>query len=527
VASEIEGFWRYSSSHRGQIALVDWDGSTLTFGEAVDQVNSLSRAMLSQGLAAGSSVAILARNQAQFLIAALAAYQIGGCYTAINSHLTETETEYILRDSKPELMFLDRETAAQGTAAARGAGLPLDRIFSLDDTGPGRGVTELISGESAAEPDCRVAGGRMLYTSGTSGRPKGVRPVLTPGTRHATPEQGLSSLMTLIERFGLDAAAQVGDGTHLVTSPLYHAAPLNAALAALFLGHRVVIMRRFDAMTSLRLIGEHGVTWSQVVPTMMKRWLDLGTEIFGAADTSTLRWLIHAGAPCPVDLKRKVISWLGPVVYEYYASTEGGGTAITPQDWLNHPGSVGRPWAGAEIVVLDDAGATVPAGEVGQIYMRVARPFEYHNDPVKTAQSRRGNFVTVGDLGWLDEDGYLFIADRRTDLIISGGVNIYPAEIEAVLLEQPGVVDAAAIGVPDPEMHQVVHAVIQPEPGIDPNSLEATLRTLCERKLSSQKRPKSFGFVPGLPRTEAGKLLRRNLRAEYSAPGGQERGGRR
>ena len=298
----------------------------------------------------------------------------------------------------------------------------------------------------------------MLYTSGTSGRPKGVQSTVAP----TTPEEAA-------DRAGVRAAAlrhrsrrHVGAGVHLVTSPLYHSAPIANATLALHLGHTVVVMPRFDAATSLELIERHGVTWTHVVPTMMKRWLELPADVRAATDVSTMRWLIHAAAPCPPAVKRAIIEWFGPIVYEYYSSTEVGGTAITSAEWLAHPGSVGRPWAGADVRILDDDGNDVPPGTVGSIWMRNVRPFVYHNDPDKTAANRRGDYVTVGDLGSLDDDGYLYLADRRTDLILSGGVNVYPAEIEAALLAHPGVADAGVVGIPDPDLGEVVYAVVRP-----------------------------------------------------------------
>jgi long-chain acyl-CoA synthetase len=252
-----------------------------------------------------------------------------------------------------------------------------------------------------------------------------------------------------------------------------------------------------------------------MVPTMMRRMLDLPEDVKARYDTSSLRRVIHAGAPCPVEIKRRMIDWLGPVVWEYYSSTEGGGTSIGPEQWLQRPGSVGRPWPGADVRVLDDDGNDVKVGEIGTIYMLSNRPFSYHNAPERTEEARRGDYVTAGDLGHLDEDGFLYIADRRTDLILVGGVNVYPAEVEGVLMGHPNVADAAVIGRPDPDLGQVVHAVIAPRHGLEnPETLAAELESFLEERLSAQKRPRSYAFRPELPRSEAGKLLRRILRDE-------------
>ena len=384
----------------------------------------------------------------------LAAAQIGTRYTLVNRHLAGPEIGYILDDCAPRLVVTDGALGARSSASSsmRGA----------SPTSTPRTNRATMEAALAAQPDGppadRRGGTIMLYTSGTSGRPKGVRSMAP----QVSPEDAANRTTFVVHRFGVDLAEHVGDGVHLVTSPLYHAAPISNALNALHTGHSVVVMERFDAATSLALIDEHRVTSTHVVPTMMKRWLDLDDDVRAASDVSSMRWLIHAAAPCPPDVKRRIIEWFGPVVFEYYASTEAGGTAITAADWLRHEGSVGRPWPGADVRILDDDGNDVAPGVVGQIFLRNNRPFEYLHDPEKTAANRRGDYVTVGDLGSLDPDGYLYLADRRTDLILSGGVNVYPAEVEAALIAHPGVADAAAIGVPEPDLGAVVHAVVEP-----------------------------------------------------------------
>ncbi len=250
---------------------------------------------------------------------------------------------------------------------------------------------------------------------------------------------------------------------------------------------------------------------------MMKRWLELPADTRATTDVSTLRWLIHAAAPCPPAVKRAIIEWFGPIVYEYYSSTEVGGTAITSAEWLAHPGSVGRPWEGADVRILDDDGNAVPPGTVGSIWMRNVRPFVYHNDPDKTAANRRDDYVTVGDLGSLDDDGFLYLADRRTDLILSGGVNVYPAEIEAALLAHPGVADAGVVGIPDPDLGEVVYAVVRPIGSGD--GLVEALHAHLAGELARFKRPRTIELRDALPRSETGKLLRRVLRDEVTAAG--------
>lgn len=505
----LPGFWYESERHPDRVIVSEAGGISWTAAEMAERINRMSDAMIADGVTPGSTIAIVGRNRADTLALALAGFQIGAFYAMVNSHLTSPEIAYILADCDPRLVFVDRHTAE--TAIEAISATPLDRsiVRSLD---PAEGITtvdEWIEGRSGARPERLLTGGPMLYTSGTSGRPKGVLRV--PFSRD--PATAAAEMTMLLLRYDVDPVSVEGEGVHLVTSPLYHAAPIQNALTALHLGHRVVVMDRFDALEALRLVDEHGVTWTHVVPTMMRRLVELPPETRSRYDVSSLRLLIHAAAPCPPDLKRRVIAWLGPVVWEYYAATEGGGTSIGSEDWLRHPGSVGRPWPGARIKIFDEEGDDAPPNEVGTIYFFAARSFEYHNDPEKTAESRNGDYVTAGDMGWFDDDGYLYLADRRTDLIISGGVNVYPAEIENELAAHPLVADVGVVGRPDPDLGQTVHAVVEPRAEItDLDALEKDLRSYLTGRLSPQKQPRSYEFRPSLPRSEAGKLLRRLLR---------------
>lgn len=504
--AEVPGFWHFAAAHPEALAAVGPSGQEWTFGELGDRVDRTSHWLRSKGVGPDGALALVAGNSVEYLTVVLAAAQIGTRYTLVNRHLAGPEIGYILGDCAPCLVVTDAALAPVVQPLLDGTRLACLDVVDGPDT-----IEAELAAQPSGPPADRRGGSIMLYTSGTSGRPKGVRSTVVP----TTPEEAANRTTFIVVRFGIDLAGHIGDGVHLVTSPLYHAAPISNAINALHTGHTVVVMERFDAAGSLALIDRHRVTSTHVVPTMMKRWLDLDDDVRAAVDVSSMRWLIHAAAPCPPDVKRRIIEWFGPVVFEYYASTEAGGTAISAEDWLRHEGSVGRPWPGADVRVLDDDGNDVSAGVVGQIFMRNNRPFEYLHDPEKTAANRRGDYVTVGDLGSLSADGYLYLADRRTDLILSGGVNVYPAEIEAALLAHPAVADAAVIGVPDADLGAVVHAVVEPRASTD--GLVTALHEHCAASLAAFKRPRTIELRDRLPRSEAGKLLRRVLRDEIVA----------
>jgi long-chain acyl-CoA synthetase len=304
---------------------------------------------------------------------------------------------------------------------------------------------------------------------------------------------------------------------HLCGSPLYHTAVLNFVVISLQLGHTAVLMDRWDAADMLRLIERHRVTHSHMVPTQFRRLLALPDEVRSAHDLSSLRVMIHGAAPCPLEVKRRMLDWWGPVVTEYYAATEGGGTVISGEDWLRKPGSVGLPWPGSTIRILDDSGAELPAGEVGTVYMKMGdSKFEYHRDPEKTKKSRVADLFTLGDVGHLDEDGYLYLHDRKADLIISGGVNIYPAEIEGELVMHPKVADIAVFGLPHEDWGEEIKAVVQPAEGISPSpELTSELLAYAATRLARFKLPRSVDYLDELPRDPNGKLYKRRLRERY------------
>ena len=366
----------------------------------------------------------------------------------------------------------------------------------------------------AAQPTGRIpreqAGSTMFYSSGTTGRPKGIRPPLSGGP----PDDGSSASSLTVGNFGLAAGHRF-----LSTGPLYHAAPALWSTGMHTVGSTVVVMERFDAAAALGLLLAEDITVSQWVPTMFRRLLQLPEEIRGAFAAPAHQQAWHAAAPCPRPVKEQMLAWWGPVLWEYYSGSEGGGTVISPQEWLARPGSVGRHWRGGTTYVLDaDTKEPVPAGTEGLIFFEAFATyrFVYHNDPEKTASTYHGNLITLGDIGYLDDDGYLFLTDRQSDMIVSGGVNIYPREVEETLLSHPAVQDAAVFGIPDPEFGERVLACVQPaDLQADHGELEQSLDKHCRAQLAGFKRPRTYRFEAELPRDANGKLYKRRLRDEY------------
>jgi long-chain acyl-CoA synthetase len=506
-ANLSSGFYRFAQARPERIAIVDPDGSSLTFGELARRVNQVSRALRSRGLAAGDVVAGLVRNGHEHLELVLATGQVGLYYVPVNWHLSPAEIGYIVEDSGAKLVVAAAEQAQELPAGS----LPANRLAVGGAVAGWEPYLEFGRDEPDDEPDDRRCGLVMGYTSGTTGYPKGVRAPIPD----AEPE-------SVVGRFTEFAAAYGAgpDGVHLVCSPLYHAAPSGHALAFLHAGHTVVIQHKFDPEAVLRDIERYRVTTSHLVPTHFHRLLELPGQTRGRYDLSSLQALIHAGAPCPVTIKRQMLDWVGPVVWEYLASTEGYVARVSPQEWVAKPGTVGRPLPGLTVQILGSDGQELPGGEPGMIYFGYrghAPAFEYHHDPEKTSAGRSGDLVTAGDFGYLDEDGYLFLLDRRTDLIISGGVNIYPAEIEQHLISHPSVDDVAVIGVPDHEWGHSILAVVQPSAGTAADAeLAASLLAYCGEGLASFKRPRRIEFVSDFPRTETGKVQRRLLRDRFA-----------
>lgn len=518
------GFYSVATTHPDRTAIVQPDGSTVSFGALLSRVNALSHAFRARGLGAGDTVAGVLHNGSEYLEVLLATGQLGMYFVPVNHRLAADEIGYVVRDSGAGIVVADAEQAAMLPLD----GLPAARFAAWGDVEGWEPFEDLGSDQRTDAPPDRRSGTFMGYTSGTTGRPKGVRVRL----RDWAPEQYAAMLIgNVVEAYGLAA----GEGVHLVCSPLYHSAPGSHALAFLHAGHTLLIHPGFDATATLRDIEAYRVTSTHMVPTHFHRLLALPEEVRARTDVSGLRAVIHAGAPCPVPVKRRMIEWLGPIVWEYLGSTEGSLARVDSTEWLARPGTVGRAIPGLTLQIVDDDGRVLPAGESGTIWFGVeGRPpaFEYHGDPEKTAQARRGDLVTAGDVGYLDQDGYLFLQDRRTDLIISGGVNVYPAEVEGHLIGHPAVEDVAVIGVPDAEWGARVVAVVQAAPGVTPDAVLAEeLERFCREGLAGFKRPRHIEFHEHLPRTPAGKLSRRAVRDAYdrdhpqpaaAAPGDQD-----
>ena len=510
------GFWQWAKKTPERPALIFSDGERITYGELGARVNQISHGLRALGLKKGDNVAIVLANEPAWLETILATLQLGMYLTPINWHLTGPEIAYIVEDSEAKVLVAGGEFAAECGKAANELDFPAEHLFTTGEIPGFRPFVELYEGQPDTDPDERAPGQMMNYTSGTTGRPKGVRRPIG----NESPEEGALANVVLLQLFGIP----FGEGVYLSPGPLYHTAPGAFALASLHTGQIVVVMNKWDPADALRLIEEHKVTCTHMVPTMFHRLVELPDEVKQKADTSSLRHVLHAAAPCPVPLKHQMIEWWGPVIHEYYAATEGGGSKIGPKEWLEHPGSVGRPWPGAEIHILDDDGKELPAGEVGTVYMKSARAgFEYFKDKEKTERAKRGDLFTVGDMGYLNEDGWLYLCDRKTDMIISGGVNIYPAEVEAVLSMHPKVHDVAVFGVPDDDWGECVQAVVEPAAGLEANdALAEELMSFAKERLAKYKLPRKLDFEYDLPRQPSGKLYKRIIKERYWKDAGRK-----
>lgn len=490
-------------------------GEAVTFGELEARSNQAAQLFRALGLKPGDHVALLLENHPRYFEIIWGAQRSGLVYTAISWRLSASEAAYIVNDSGARLLIASASVPISNELPSMLANAP--RLFMVGGaSGPYASWEQAV----AAQPTTRIAdecpGSSMLYSSGTTGRPKGVRSEL-----RNDPINAVSPMMRYFDQF----TGFHRDMIYLSPAPLYHAAPLRWCMHVMALGGTCLVMEHFDEREFLRIIEREQVTHSQVVPTMFVRMLKLPPAERRAVDVSSLQCVVHGAAPCPVKVKDEMIAWWGPILFEYYAATEGvGATTITSQEWLAHRGSVGRS-VGAPIHIVGEDGQECPPGEPGVVYFESRREFSYHNDDAKLAEcvNDRG-WITAGDIGYLDAEGYLYLTDRKAFMIISGGVNIYPQEIEDVLIQHPKVMDVAVFGVPNEEFGEEVKAVVQPVDYAEAGpTFRAELMAWCRTQLSPVKCPKSIDFMRDLPRHPTGKLFKRLLREPYWAGKGASR----
>ncbi len=485
-------------------------GTVVTFGEMEARANQLAHYFRSRGLREGDAVAILMENTEHMHTIMWAARRSGLYYVPINTHLTAAEAAYIIDNSEAKAIVGSaalRDVCAD-LAAHLPSGLPAVLLTTADDLDGWAQYPAAVADQPQTPIDDEMDGDLLQYSSGTTGRPKGIKRALS----HLPPSETPGMMAALVSIW------MNPDAVYLSPAPLYHTAPSVWSMQAQAGGITTVVLEKFDAEGALDAIQKHGVTHGQFVPVMFTRFLKLPEQVRRSYDVSSLQRVMHAAAPCPVEIKKQMIDWWGPIVDEYYASSEAiGATLISAEEWLTHPGSVGKAMTGI-VHILDESGNELPAGEAGEIFFEGGQDFEYLNDAEKTKSARdsRG-WKTVGDIGYLDEDGYLYLTDRRHHMIISGGVNIYPQEAENVLVTHQKVMDAAVFGIPDAEMGQSVKGVVQTvDPDDATEEFAHELLAWLRENLAHYKCPRSISFEAQLPRTDTGKLYKQELINKYS-----------
>jgi len=497
----------HARSNPDKAAIIMGCGDVVTYRQLNDRSNQCANLFASLGLGKDDAVALFMGNCPDYFYATWAAQRSGLYYTPISTHLSAAETAYIVQNCEAQVMVVSY--ALRDVARQIRDELPVVHTWLMvGGTVEGfDAFEERLDSFPIAPIATELEGCVMLYSSGTTGYPKGIK--------NPNPERAIGTPGPLEK--GIMASFGIGtDTVYLSPAPLYHAAPLRFCMAMHRIGATAVVMERFDPEQALRLIELHRVTFSQWVPTMFIRMLKLPQVMRDSYDVSSQQVATHSAAPCPVEIKQQMLDWWGPILIEYYGATEGhGGTQINSVDWLAHRGSVGRPVYGS-VHILDEHGQELPAGEVGTVYFAGVAAFEYHNSAAKTAESRVGNMSTVGDVGYVDQDGFLYLTDRKANMIICGGVNVYPQETENTLVMHPAVADVAVIGVPNEDLGEEVKAVVEPiDFATSGPQLEQELIAWCRARLSHIKCPKSIDFERKLPRSDAGKLFKRRIRERY------------
>ncbi len=511
------GFWNFTQKDNEKLALVAPDGKEWSRAELQAECNQIVHGLRALGLKQGDAVAAVLPNCAEYVALYLAVSQAGFFLVPINWHLAGPEIAYILKDSAAKAFICHESTTQTSKTAIAEAGFDTQAVFVLGDLSQTlnqnnlRPYSELLADQPITMPEDRATGMVMFYTSGTTGKPKGVRRAVPK----VDPDTNATNYAMFPMLFGIQPEQ---DNVNYSGSPLYHTAAMTWVTNSLHLGHSVVLHEKWDGEAMLQAIEQYRVTTAHVVPTQLVRLLKLPEAVRTQYDVSSMRHLMHTAAPCSPEVKRSIIGWFGPCIYEYYASTEGGGAICNSEEWLANPGTVGKAWYGADIKILDDEGNEQPTGEKGTVYMLMSdvSRFEYKGDKTKTEKDRFGDYFTAGDIGYLNENGFLFLCDRKIDMIISGGANIYPAEIENVLILHPQVADCCVFGIPNADWGEEIKAVVQPIPGVaaDDHFTDNILEFLSER-LAKMKWPKSIDYMEQLPRDPNGKLYKRRLRDPY------------
>ena len=484
-------------------AIVTSNGETITYGELESSVDALASAFAAHGLEPGDVVAVLSTNRPEWMMSYEAALRAGLTLLPVNWHLETDDVQYVLTDSGARALIAESVFAHQAQSAPDAITLRISIGDPIEGFLPW--ADALASSPSPAP--VRQRGTQMIYTSGTTGRPKGVRHSPQPSAAAAAAGKAMVGMF--------DMNGDDGDSM-LCTAPLYHSGPSRICLEwPLGAGVTVIVTSRFEPFQVLELIDRYAITHAFFVPTMFNRMLAVPER--ESFDVSSLRFVLHGAGPCTVATKQAMFDWFGPVIHEMYAASEGPGTWITPLEWLAHPGSVGRIDA-ARLCIRRDDRSPAEADEVGTVWFFSATAFRYHGDDAKTQSTydESGQWYTVGDRGHIDPDGYLFLAGRTAECIISGGVNIYPARIDEALATAPGVMDGAAFGLPDEEFGEIVAAAIVLQSGVDPEkAIESTI-AFCKEQLGSQQTPKRIFVVDQLPRSDAGKLYRSRLVQQFT-----------